>query len=438
MRTVRLALALVAFVCLMTNAIAESSSQIPTKFTIPFANGPASSPGSVYITNPIPTASQIGVLNCAASFTDGFPPLTFTPSAAGGCAPFGKDFNGIFYMISRWSQWQAMGGPVFYDSGFSASISGYPEWTMLSNAGTPGCFWVSQVNGNTNNPDSGGANWLSMCPTSGNTGTSTGSSNTQAVTAAPFATVSGTPTVGAQCTFIAGFSNTGPLKVNCNSTGSTNVYRRSQLGATMSVGGEVISGQLVTLIWDGTEWQCTSCAVVRVGELQTITSTSNTPPAGTLFADGSCQSQTNNADLYSVTGTTYGSCSAGNFALPDARSNIMVAVATQGSNGTSSNLSNCGNQSTQGGLCGAQNQALSSTSQLPRFTPTGTIGGSQSAGIVFAAGNGIASGTTCCSTATLTVLGSNFTFTGNAVGSASPSSFSVIPPMQFVRVIIQL
>ena len=140
----RVALVLVVGLVAST-AWAENSGQIPTKFTIPFANGPATSPGSVYITNPIPTLSQIGILNCAASFTDGFPPLTFTPSAGGGCAPFGKDFNGTFYMISRWSRWQAMGGPVFYDSGFSSSISGYPKWTALANAGTPGCFWISQV-----------------------------------------------------------------------------------------------------------------------------------------------------------------------------------------------------------------------------------------------------------------------------------------------------
>jgi hypothetical protein len=452
MRVARFVLGLLIALAATTTALPETSTQIPTKFTIPFANGPATSPDSIYITNPIPTLSQIGILNCAASFTDGFPPLTFTPTAGGGCGPLGKDFNGIFYMVSRWSQWQAMGGPVFYDSSFASSISGYPKWTTLANAGTPGCFWVSQTDGNSNNPDTGGANWLSMCPTSGNTGTSTGSANAQAVTSAPFATVSGVPTVGAQCTFAAGFSNSGPLKVNCNSTGSTNVYRRSQLGATMSVGGEVISGQLVTLIWDGTEWQCTSCRVVMVGELRTFAGTGNTPPTGTLFADGSCQATSNYGDLSSVVGTsTYGSCSAGNFALPDARSNIMVAVANQGSNGTSSNLSNCGNQSTQGGKCGSQNQALSSTNQLPQFTPTGTwtqtYSGTVTVQPLTALGNGsnahlVSGQQTGNQTYAQGPIALNGDITGtiaiNPIGAVSPSNFTIIPPMQFVRVIIQL
>jgi len=58
-----------------------------------------------------PQASQIGITNCAASLTDGFPPLTFVPVAQGGCPPFGSDFNGILRQITQWSQWmQAFSG----------------------------------------------------------------------------------------------------------------------------------------------------------------------------------------------------------------------------------------------------------------------------------------------------------------------------------------
>ena len=377
----RVALVLVVGLVAST-ALAENSGQIPTKFTIPFANGPATSPGSVYITNPIPTLSQIGILNCAASFTDGFPPLTFTPSAGGGCAPFGKDFNGTFYMISRWSRWQAMGGPVFYDSGFSSSISGYPKWTALANAGTPGCFWISQVDGNTSNPDTGGANWLSSCPTSGNTGTSTGSGNSQVVTSAPFAASSGSPIVGAQCTFVAGFSNTGGLKVNCNGTGLINVYRRSQLGVSLTVGGEVVANQLVTLVSDGTEWQCTSCTVAMVGEEKTFTGA--TVPSGWQIENGSCISQSTYADLYSYYGSadlwltqTGGSaCAGGSFHVPFANGRTAVAYDQQGGV-TAGVLTSAGSGCAATAVavgCGSQNRTVAQAN-LPNvnFTISGGI-----------------------------------------------------------------
>lgn len=129
-------------------------SNVPSRFAIPFAN----SAGSGYI-RPIPQASQIGLTNGAASLTDGFPPLTFLPVGAGGVPPFGQDFNGILYQITQWSQWQAAGNPVPYDSGFSASIGGYPTGALITGS-TPGQVWLSLVDNNTSNPNSGGAGWL--------------------------------------------------------------------------------------------------------------------------------------------------------------------------------------------------------------------------------------------------------------------------------------
>jgi len=60
------------------------STSIPPKFPIPFAN--AAGPSFI---RPIPTASQIGIQDGAASLTDGFPPDCFTPVVAGGTPPFG-------------------------------------------------------------------------------------------------------------------------------------------------------------------------------------------------------------------------------------------------------------------------------------------------------------------------------------------------------------
>src|SRR5262249_55866104 len=78
-------------------AVALTQSGLPSRSNIPGAN----SAGSSYV-RVIPQASQIGITNCAASLTDGFPPLAFVPQSAGGCPPFGQDFNGILKQITQW------------------------------------------------------------------------------------------------------------------------------------------------------------------------------------------------------------------------------------------------------------------------------------------------------------------------------------------------
>lgn len=144
------------FQCHVAMALEQSST--PTKFPIWWGYAA----GSNFIRN-IPVPSQIGIQNCAASLTDGFPALTFTPVGSGGCPPFGADFNGILRQITQWSQWQAAGNPVIYDSAFSSSIGGYPKGATLVSASVPGCFWVSTVDNNASDPDTGGSNWVNTC-----------------------------------------------------------------------------------------------------------------------------------------------------------------------------------------------------------------------------------------------------------------------------------
>lgn len=137
------------------SALAMDSASIPPKFPIVWGT----SAGSAYIRS-IPEASQIGIQNCAASLTDGFPPLTFTPSSAGGCPPFGQDFNGILKQVTQWSQWVQASGPIFYDSAFAASIGGYPKGAILSSTIVPGYRWLSTTENNATDPDAGGAGWV--------------------------------------------------------------------------------------------------------------------------------------------------------------------------------------------------------------------------------------------------------------------------------------
>lgn len=131
-------------------------SQIPTKFPVPFANAA----GSSYIRT-IPQASQISIQNGAASLTDGFPPNTFIPPNAGGTGPFGQDINGILKQITQWLQWAQAGAPISYDATFQSAIGGYPKGTVIASA-TFSNYWLSLVDNNMSNPDTGGAGWQSF------------------------------------------------------------------------------------------------------------------------------------------------------------------------------------------------------------------------------------------------------------------------------------
>jgi hypothetical protein len=130
------------------------ASDIPAKFNVPFANAA----GGGYV-RAIPAASQIGIVDGAASLADGFPPDTFTAVAAGGVPPFGQDFNGILKQITAWSRWMSAGGRVAWDSAFSAAVGGYPQGAIVGSPVTLGLCWLSMTDNNVTNPDTGGAGW---------------------------------------------------------------------------------------------------------------------------------------------------------------------------------------------------------------------------------------------------------------------------------------
>src|SRR5215469_14255834 len=130
-------------------------ANIPAKITVPWANNA----GSQYI-RVIPNASQIGHVNGAASWADGFVPLNFTAVSAGGIPPFGADANGALNQMSAWDRWYQAGAPVNYDPSFQASISGYPKGSVVGSLGTNYLLWQSTVDGNVTNPaGTSPANW---------------------------------------------------------------------------------------------------------------------------------------------------------------------------------------------------------------------------------------------------------------------------------------
>jgi hypothetical protein len=125
------------------------ASNIPAKFALAFASAAGAG-----FTRPVPTIPT-GTVG-QASLQTGFPPANFNPVAAGGVPPFGQDFNGLFNQVTAWNQWvSAGGGAPTFDGTFSTSIGGYPNGAFLSALNNPGHFWISLVDNNTVNPDSG-------------------------------------------------------------------------------------------------------------------------------------------------------------------------------------------------------------------------------------------------------------------------------------------
>ena len=122
----------------------------PGKLVLPFANNGAK--------NTIPTASQIGITAGAASLTDGFPPLTRTPIAAGGVPPSGLDMNGILYELSAILRWANAGGGYAYDATFAgdSNVNGYPKGARIMRSDGLG-YWFNTVENNTTDPEAAGA-----------------------------------------------------------------------------------------------------------------------------------------------------------------------------------------------------------------------------------------------------------------------------------------
>lgn len=129
------------------------SSNAPVKLKLPFA----SSGGK----NTIPNVSQIGILAGAASYPDGFPPLTRTPLVAGGVPPSGLDMNGVLFEMTAIARWLASGAGFAYDGAWAAdsNVGGYPKGARVMRSDGVG-YWLNTAENNTTDPEAGGAGWV--------------------------------------------------------------------------------------------------------------------------------------------------------------------------------------------------------------------------------------------------------------------------------------
>lgn len=106
--------------------------------------------------NTIPVASQIPITPGAASYNDGFPPLTMTPVTAGGVPPSGLDMNGILNEATALDWWMSAGAGFPFDATFAATVGGYPKGARVLNAASNG-YWLNTLDNNSTNPDTGAA-----------------------------------------------------------------------------------------------------------------------------------------------------------------------------------------------------------------------------------------------------------------------------------------
>jgi hypothetical protein len=129
-------------------------------------------------------------------------------------------------------------------------------------------------------------------------GTSGGSANAQTV-ASPIP--SGfTLVTGKSITFIAGFTNTGPMTLNIASTGATNVFKQTASGAGAMAGGEIVNSLVYTAVFDGTQFQIQGPSPQNVVLPCTVIDWdgANGAPSGYLAMNGQVVSRTTFATLF--------------------------------------------------------------------------------------------------------------------------------------------
>ena len=102
--------------------------------------------------NDIQTTKQQGQDPEDATWSIGFPPQTMIPESAGGIAPKGLDFNGLFYAISSIGAHYSRGDQIQFDATFAEKIGGYSKGFRLASNDYQ-CDFISLVDNNTVDPN---------------------------------------------------------------------------------------------------------------------------------------------------------------------------------------------------------------------------------------------------------------------------------------------
>lgn len=123
------------------------STSIPRKTTVAFAENADSN----YSNELNDYTTQEG----KASYSQGFPPKTMTPTYKGGIPPLGQDMNGILHDLSKHAQFQDLGGTPLFDQSFCQDIGGYPKNARIASSKYAYVSFVSMIENNQNDPNNG-------------------------------------------------------------------------------------------------------------------------------------------------------------------------------------------------------------------------------------------------------------------------------------------
>lgn len=265
-----------------------------------------------------------------------------------------------------------------------------------------------------------------------NGGTSTGSANAQVVTPVVPSTFS--LAAGTRVVFIAGFSNTTATTFTVAGGATKNIYRRTQLGLTSLVGGEIIVGSVIAVTYDGTQYQIER-ATDLVGMMVDYVSTSPRPE-GWAFADGTCIAQTFAPALFTLIGTTWGSCAAGSFAMPDTNGRATVGR----DNGSGRLTPQCAGGNTLATGCGSVSATIAQA-HLPNVNFNLSVSDTRTwatSNTIFPSGGaqGFAGGAAVGAAAAAQAV----VVTGGAIGgtAASGGSGTALPVLDPVIVVVKL
>jgi microcystin-dependent protein len=194
-------------------------------------------------------------------------------------------------------------------------------------------------------------------------GVSTGAANAQQVSAPNFTSLD-----GQSISFVAGFTNTGPMSLNPSGAGPINVVNDTPAGPVNLGAGDIVTGNVIDVTYSTLSGTFHTKIIPPTVPAGTVTEfAGNSPPSGYLLADGSAVSRSTYSRLYAVIGTVYGSGDGSStFNVPDHRGRAGVGVDTAG------RLSFIPVMGTLGGTGGEQAHTLALT-ELPPITPTGTV-----------------------------------------------------------------
>lgn len=178
---------------------------------------------------------------------------------------------------------------------------------------------------------------------------------------------------GIELTIAAGLSNTGPTTIAVNNLSPVPIYRPTSIGYRPFSGGEIIGGEYIKVVGNGSFFVLTSnIDMTPIGA--TVEYRGTAQPRGTLVEDGSCVSRSIYEALFAVIGESHGACDGSTtFALPDSRGTTIAALDNQGGNGAANRITLAGSgcNATVVGTCGSQSTTLAAAN-LPSHSHNGS------------------------------------------------------------------